>query len=156
MKTVLIAIDYDPTAQKVAEKGYALAKAMNSKVVLLHVVANDIQYTPLDYSPITGFGGFMDINPLKQESLDWARTTSLKFLENVRAHLEDKTIKTEVEEGDIPETILRVAAELKAGLIVMGSHSRHWFEEILIGSVTEKVLHHTDTPLYIIPMKKKE
>jgi len=38
MEKVLIAIDYDETAQKVAEEGYALAKAMNAQAILLHVL----------------------------------------------------------------------------------------------------------------------
>ncbi|MCU0363100.1 MAG: universal stress protein [Bacteroidales bacterium] len=156
MKKVLIAVDYDPSARKVAKMGYELATAMNSKVILLHVVANDIQYTPLDYSPITGFGGYMDINPLKQESLDWARKTSEQFLENLKDHLSDEKISVLVEEGDIPSVILKCADENNVSMIVMGTHSRRWFEEILMGSVSEKVLHNTSKPVFIIPMKTKE
>jgi len=37
MKKVLIALDYNPTAKKVAEAGYAMAKAMNADIFLLHV-----------------------------------------------------------------------------------------------------------------------
>jgi len=33
----------------------------------------------------------------------------------------------------------------------MGSHSRRWLDEILMGSVTEEVLHHATVPLFIIP-----
>jgi len=38
----------------------------------------------------------------------------------------------------------------------MGSHSRKWLENILIGSVDEKVLHHTTIPLFIVPTKPKK
>ncbi|MFZ4058230.1 MAG: universal stress protein [Ferruginibacter sp.] len=38
--------------------------------------------------------------------------------------------------------------------MVMGSHSSRWLENILLGSITEKVLRHTFTPLFIIPTKK--
>jgi len=37
VKKVLIALDYNPTAKKVAEDGYAMAKAMNADIFLLHV-----------------------------------------------------------------------------------------------------------------------
>jgi nucleotide-binding universal stress UspA family protein len=40
--------------------------------------------------------------------------------------------------------------------IVMGSHSRKWLEEIVLGSVTEKVLHHTSIPMFIIPTSQKK
>ena len=38
MKKVLIALDYDPTAQKVAEAGYSLAKSLNAEVILLDLI----------------------------------------------------------------------------------------------------------------------
>jgi len=45
MKNLLIALDYDPTAQKVAEIGFSLAKTMNAKVTLLHVMADLIYHS---------------------------------------------------------------------------------------------------------------
>ncbi len=38
MKKVMIALDYDPSSVKVAEKGYALAKTMGAKIILMHVL----------------------------------------------------------------------------------------------------------------------
>ena len=54
MKKILIAIDYDPTAQKVAEEGFELAKTMGAAVVLLHVIADPVYYSSTDYSPMGG------------------------------------------------------------------------------------------------------
>ena len=66
----------------------------------------------------------------------------------------DNTIQTLVKEGDLAETILKTAKILHVDFMVMGTHSHKWLEEILLGSVTEKVLHHTTIPLYIVPTKK--
>ena len=52
MKKILIALDYNPSAEKIAEAGYALAKATNAAVILMHVVADPVYYSNLDYSPI--------------------------------------------------------------------------------------------------------
>ena len=60
MKKVLVAIDYDPSAEKVAQAGYALAKAMAADVVLLHIIAEPAYYSSMEYSPIMGFTGFTD------------------------------------------------------------------------------------------------
>ena len=60
MKKVLIAIDYDPSAEKVAEAGYAMAMAMSADIVLLHVIAEPAYYSTMEYSPIMGFTGFAD------------------------------------------------------------------------------------------------
>lgn len=58
MAKVLIALDYNPSAQKVAEAGFNLAKAMNAQTILLHVTSDATYYSSLNYSPIMGFGAF--------------------------------------------------------------------------------------------------
>jgi len=147
-------MDYDPTAQKVAEEGFTLAKAMNAQVVLLHVISDPVYYYSTEYSPIMGFSGYIDADPLQLDSVDGLKKASLHFLEKSKLHLGDDTIKTLVREGDFAESILKTAKEMHADIIVMGSHSRKWLEDIVMGSVTEKVLHHTAVPLFIIPTKK--
>jgi len=154
MKKVLIALDYNQTAQKVAEVGFSMAKAMNAEVILLHVISDPVYYSSAEYSPIMGFTGYMDMGPLQLDSVDGLKKASQQFLDKSRHHLGDKTIQTLVEEGDFAESILKTAKDLHAYIIVMGSHSRKWLENIVMGSVTEKVLHHTSIPLFIIPTKK--
>lgn len=155
-KTVLIALDYDPTSQKVAEEGFSLAKTMNAKVILLHVIADSTYYSALEYSPIVGFLGFSNTDWSHITDMDGLRNATTNFLNKVKIHLGDETIQTIVKEGDFANSILEGAKDLHADIIVMGSHSRRWLDEILMGSVTEKVLHHTSKPLYIIPTKKSE
>jgi nucleotide-binding universal stress UspA family protein len=155
MKKILIALDYDPTAQKVAEAGFALAKAMVAEVVLLHVITDPVYYSSSAYSPIMGFGGYMGLDTMEPGVVDELKNASFDFLGKSKAHLGDETIQTQVREGNVSDTILEAAKELQADIIVMGSHSRKWLEAIVMGSETEKVLHHTSTPLFIIPTKKK-
>ncbi len=151
MKKVLIALDYDPTAQKVVEQGFALAESMNAEVVLLHVVANQTYYANLNYSGIMGFYG-NDLYALtSKESLI---KTVLQFLDKTKEHLGDNNIEILAAEGDFPDIIMDVAKMHKADIIVLGSHSKRWLEKILMGSVTEKVLRESTLPLFIIPTKK--
>lgn len=154
MKKVLIALDYDPTAQKVAETGYSWAKSMKAQIVLVHVIADAAYYSSLEYSPITGFAGYMDMSNNPLDSLDSLNKASMQYLEKIKAHLGDKKIKTIVQEGDFAVSILNTAKDLHADMIIIGSHSRNWLENIVMGSVTEKVLRGTSIPLLIIPVKK--
>ena len=154
MKQVLIALDYDPTAQKIAETGLALAKAMNAHVTLLHVIANPAYYSSLDYSPIMGFSGFGIVD--LQDTYNNLKKYSQDFLDKSKEHLGDDTIKTITKEGDSSDAILETAKEIHADIIVMGSHSRHGLDKVIMGSVTEKVLHETSIPLFIIPTKAKK
>jgi nucleotide-binding universal stress UspA family protein len=156
MKKVLIALDYNPTAQKVAEVGFSMAKSMDAEITLLHVITDPVFYATSGYSPIMGFSGFVDVGPLQLSSVQGLKEASLKYLETSKKHLEDKAIQTIVKEGDFADSILTTAKELKADVIVIGSHSRKWLENIVMGSVTEKVLHNTSIPLFIVPTKQKK
>jgi len=150
----LISIDYHPGAQKVAEAGFSLAKNMGAKAILQHVISDPVYYSSVQYSPITGFAGFMDTDPLLLASEDGLRKASEHFLEKAKHHLADETIEVLVKDGDPAEAILKAAKELYADIIAIGSHSRKWLENIIMGSVTEKILHHAAIPIFIIPMRE--
>ncbi len=154
MKKILIALDYDPTAQKVAEAGFSLAKSLNAEVILLHVIRDSVFYSTSTFSPIMGYNGYVDVSPTVLDSADGLKNASLQYLDKTRQHLGDTNIQTLVKEGDFAETILETAKESHSNIIVIGSHSQKWLENIVMGSVTEKVLHHSSIPLFIIPTKK--
>lgn len=67
---VLIALDYDKTALKVVETGYALAKRLDAEITLLHVMSDPEYYTSTEYSPITGLTDSMGVDPLQFDSND--------------------------------------------------------------------------------------
>ncbi|MEO8235892.1 MAG: universal stress protein [Flavobacterium sp.] len=153
MNKILIALDYNPTAQKIAEVGFSLAKSMNAKVVLLHVLSTPANYVTI-YDPIMGFGGFANLDA--QPDIEYLTKTAFGFLENVKNHLGDSTIITIVEEGHYADVILETAYSSRADIIVIGSHSKEWLEKILVDSTTEKILHDTNIPILIVPTKKKD
>ena len=62
---------------------------------------------------------------------------------------------TEVTEGDPAAEILRKAEEMKADLVVMGTHGKGLLEQTFLGSVAEKVLHRTKIPVLTIPIPKE-
>jgi len=154
IKKVLIALDYDVTAKKVAEIGFSFAKGMSAKVILIHIIADSTYYSTLEYSPVFGFLGFSTDDSSHLLEADGLKNATTHFLNKVKQHLGDETIQTLVKEGDFGESILKAAMDLHVDIIVMGSHSRNWLDEVLVGSVTEKVLHHTSIPIFIIPIKK--
>ena len=150
MKKILIAIDYDPSAEKVAEAGYALGMAMAADIVLLHVIAEPSYYSSMEFSPIMGFTGFADphIPQIVETEL---KKEAMRFLDRSKEHLGDGPIKTVVAEGAFADTILKLAKDEGADIIVVGRHSRRGLGKLLVGSVAEKILHHSTIPLFIIP-----
>jgi len=155
MKKILIALDYDPTAQKVAEKGFSLAKSMKAEVTLLHIMKDPGFYTTPGFDPILGYIGYVDVSPTVLQSEDGLIKASQKYLDKIKEHLGDDTIQTLVKEGDYAKTIVESAVDLHSDIIVIGSHSQKWLENVLMGSVTESVVNQSPIPLFIVPTKKQ-
>jgi nucleotide-binding universal stress UspA family protein len=154
MKKILIALNYDPSAQKIAETGYSLATAMNARVILLHVISDASSYASLNYSPIMGADNFNNLNVIEPVITDeLLKKTAQEYLDKSKKHLGDENIETIVRDGDFGNSILEVAAEMNVDVIVMGSHGRSGLDKILMGSIAEKVLHHSSIPLFIIPTR---
>jgi nucleotide-binding universal stress UspA family protein len=156
MKRILIALDFDSSALKIAEAGYNLARAMQADVILLHVTDEASYYSSQKYSPITGFGIFSNEDPVENDVVAEAKNVANNFLKNVGSRFEGVTTELAVENGPFAENILEVASQMNADLIVMGSHGRGGWEKILLGSVAEKVLHQSSIPMLIIPVKNKQ
>ena len=155
MKKILIALDYNPSAQKIAETGYELAKSMDAGVILLHVMADPAYYAAYEYSPIMGFNNnFIGPQTLPPDITEDVKKSAMAFLERSKEHLGDTGIQSMVLEGDTAATIVKAATDFNADIIVLGSHSRRGLDKILMGSVAEKVLHHSAIPLFIIPTKE--
>jgi nucleotide-binding universal stress UspA family protein len=143
MKNVLIALDYDPTAKVVANAGFLLSKTMNAEITLLHVISKPVLY----------YASYQAMAPLLKNS-DELNAASQVFLDKLKKDLDDETIRTLIKEGDTSDFILKTAKEMNADIIVLGTHSRKWLENIIMGSVTESILKNTTLPLFIIPTKK--
>ncbi|HUX53893.1 MAG TPA: universal stress protein [Williamwhitmania sp.] len=156
-KKVLIALDFDPTAQKVAEIGFSLGKAMDAEITLLHVILEPVNYTSTGHVTVMGFAGYpqSEMGMLQTDGESALKKVAQQYLDKSKQHLGDRNILTVVKEGDFGDSILKTAEDLHANVIVLGSHSRKWMENVLMGSVTEKILQHTSIPLFIVPTKKK-
>ena len=151
---VLIAVDYNATAHKVADAGYALAKAMKAEIILLHVMSDPRYYASVDNMPITGLTDSLGVDPLQFDADNKLEEVSQYFLDTIKLHLKDQTVQTVLAEGDFADTILMEAKSLNADILVLGSHSQRWLENIVMGNVTTEVLRNTSIPLFIVPIKE--
>jgi len=65
-------------------------------------------------------------------------------------------VETEIfaPEGDVKKLVLQMTREWKASFIVLGSHGRSGLTKLLLGSVTEEVIHHSPVPVFVVPLDK--
>jgi nucleotide-binding universal stress UspA family protein len=61
------------------------------------------------------------------------------------------TVRQEVNRSSVWRTILDVADELDASLIVTGTHGTTAVQSGLLGSVSNAVLHHAQRPVLVVP-----
>ncbi len=61
----------------------------------------------------------------------------------------------QVVEGDPAGTILQIAEDSKADLVIMGTHGKGFLAHAFLGSVAEKVLNRIKIPVFIIPIPKE-
>lgn len=80
-------------------------------------------------------------------------------MEKLKASLEElagkefssgEKVETHVGHGHVPETILRVADQIGADLIVMASHPPNDFQTLLVGSNADKVVRHSPIPVLTV------
>ena len=60
-------------------------------------------------------------------------------------------VQTAITEGEVPESILKVARRAPGSLVVLGTHGHGGFENLVLGSVTEKVLRKAPCPVLTVP-----
>lgn len=152
MKKVLIAIDYNPSSQKVAEKGYELAKLMGAEICLIHVMAEVAHYN-MRYPTFMGYEGY-DAGAVDMNMINEMRSVTEDYLRSAADHLNDPDVSTHLADGDAGRAILDYSKEWNADLIVMGTHSHSTIEKLLMGTVTSTVIEKTEVPVYLIPVKK--
>jgi nucleotide-binding universal stress UspA family protein len=155
MKKILIALDYEPSAEKIAQTGHMIATALNADIVLLHVIAEPTYYSSMEYSPIMGFSGFRDtLNIGMSETMsENINKLAQEFLDKSKAHLGTGNIETMIAEGNFAETIVECAEKVQADLIVLGSHNRRGLDKLLMENVSEKAVHLSKVPVLVIPIK---
>lgn len=130
-KVVLAAIDFSSASLKAAAKAYWIARHANATFRLLHVI--DSTDIPEDNTSLILRGG-----PLEQEIVTDAR----KRLESVQATLQLDTLHVEtlLAWGAPWQEIERIAKQIGADLIALGTVGRTGISGILLGNTAEKIL----------------
>jgi nucleotide-binding universal stress UspA family protein len=140
-KTFLVATDFSTGAKQAAEQAIMLAENFRGRVVFLHVF-NQPSYM---VSYVHELGVSLPISPPTPEQMEpeWE-----DFLSGL--HLEKVDWEKSSTEGKAATAIIRQAEQVKADVIVMGTHGRSGLPYILLGSVAEKVARAASCPVLTI------
>jgi len=140
---ILIVANDSPSSLKAVKYGYDLAVQLKSNVALVGVIDQALAEGNID----AGIFPEQAAHGLKQHM-----ETFLHKLEKDHAGGVNTEIFTP--EGEVTETILQMATTLDAKLIVAGTHGRKGLNRLLMGSVAEDILRHSNIPVLIVPIDK--
>lgn len=134
MKTILAAVNGTKTTDPILNYITDVYDSEEYQITLTTVVPE----TPA-YSDKNKFG-----DTLNEESQD--------YIQEVAGRLQSDGFQTKsvIRKGHPGEEIVKVANELNAHSIVMGRRGLETTDELLLGSISQFVIHNTETPAVLI------
>jgi nucleotide-binding universal stress UspA family protein len=143
---LLVAVDLSESTETIIEKVEEITKKYSAKVWVLH-----------NAEPEPGFVEF------KVDPLAARENLARKFHHEHRQiqKIAERLRKTGLEatallvHGATVETILKEASDLDVDMIVVGTHGRSAMYQLIMGSVSEGILHKSPYPVLVIPTHKR-
>ena len=137
---ILVSTDFSEPAGKALDYAIALGKKTGAEIILLHAYE----------LPIVGFpdGAFLATAEMANRIIMSAQDALDSLAASRKAA--GVPIATLLKNGDPRDTILAVAKDVAADLIVMGTHGRRGFARLLIGSVTEAIVRIAECPVLTV------
>ena len=134
---ILVPVDFSERGAQAVPFAARIAERFDSEIVLLHVLP-----------PYREFGAIEMANAMTEilayRRQDAERRIAGFLSEELAAH----RVRRLLLEGDPAQEIVDCAHREEAGLIVMPTHGYGPFRRMLLGSVTAKVLHDADCPVW--------
>ena len=132
--TILMPLDASPSDRPIIEHVRALAAAMQSKVVVLHV--------------LTGAQAQWHGQDAGGEKVEQSRA----YLASVQAELERAGIPVRVElvPGEPAKEIVRWVEAHGCDLVAMGTHGHRWLGDMFLGFTASKVQHAVSVPVLLL------
>jgi len=152
IKKIILATDFSNISKDASYYALLLAQTFKAELKALHVFDTSMWSVPARYyyylAPAgPGFDAVVEgFEEVRQRGKDALKELAESF------SLEVETIFTE---GDPGHEIIRVAEELNADLIVLGTHGHSGWKRFTIGSVAEFVGRHAPCAVFTIRPKVK-
>jgi nucleotide-binding universal stress UspA family protein len=155
MQTILVPLDGSQFAEQVLPHVQVLAPVLGARVCLLQVVS-EIAHITMVGDTILGFHGIEEpperYYERERRVWDIECQRAENYLRPRAAQLHDAGLDAtiEVRLGQPAETIVEAAKQCHANFIAMTTHGASGLRRWALGSIADKVLHATTTPLVLV------
>jgi nucleotide-binding universal stress UspA family protein len=153
---LLVGIDLSESTGKVVEKAAAIATALPAKLWLLHTTKPEPADLYIAGQVPDAIG--LEADPqIVRDSLAHRFQSEHRQLQEIADRLRTAGLDATalLVEGAAVTTILKQAANLDVDMIVLGSHGHGKMYQLLLGSVSEGVLHKAECPVLVVPTHQR-
>lgn len=141
IKKILLPVDFSEVAPVVAKWAKDFARQLKAKIILAYILEDLTAYE----------GIYVDVKTLTELENTLFEGAKKSMEDFLKEHFSDfPEVEPVIEKGDVVETLLEIAKEKGADLIVMGTHGRKGLDKILFGSVAEGVVKNSPIPVVTI------
>jgi nucleotide-binding universal stress UspA family protein len=136
---ILVPVDGSDISYRAFDSALFLSERLGSKITAIHV----IEKVPTVY---------IQSQKILDEILETHKNESQKILDECSSIATKKgiAINTTLLEGNPASTILEFSQMEKYEVIIIGSRGMGHFKELILGSVSSKILHHSLCPVLLI------
>jgi nucleotide-binding universal stress UspA family protein len=142
-KKILVPLDGSHTSERGLQEAIGLAKGLNARLHLLHVVAE----FPLLADLATAARHQDTVNNFRRYGQDLLTKAAATV---AQAGLQADSALREVTEGHAADAIVQEAASAACDVIVMGTHGRRGLSRLTMGSEAELVVRTSGVPVLLI------
>ena len=136
---ILVPIDGSDNAYRALVAALLLSEKLGSNITVIHV---------MEEVPITHIGSEKMLNELLEAYKKENQDILLKCSEIAKQ--KGLTIKTFLLQGNPASAILDYNKKEKFDLVIMGSRGLGKFKELILGSVSSKIVHHSPCAVLLI------
>lgn len=141
VNSILVGVDGSAKSLEAARYAMGLAEQTKAKLTFVFVIE------PPQIIPFGPMEGFVTAGPSKSTE---DVTRAEKIVETLAKERPALNIATRVELGDAADVIVESAAKLGVDLIVVGARGQNVAQRVLLGSVSDRVVHHAPCPVTVV------
>jgi nucleotide-binding universal stress UspA family protein len=161
MNNLLVAVDFSKSTDAVLNEAIKLATALKAKIWIVHITADEMQAMAFETTQFTGYAPETitmpgDIQLSRDVSAEEIKREHRELL-GISSRLREQGLDTQAMllKGIPANLILEKAQELKADMIILGSHGHGLFHKALLGSVSESVIRHAHCNVMVVPSSRE-
>lgn len=140
IKKILVPIDFSLTSLRALDLALALAKSSHAEITLIHVINNMLSAADPLYFSIPRSAEY-------EAEIHKACENELVKLGAKMAEKKSSVVKAVTVQGDACSEILKLAKELPADIIIMGTHGTSGIKEFMLGSNVIRVITKANCPV---------